>query len=98
MTVESAINMIDGDIMYLTFPPETSLGSISCGTTGLNLKSAPICSSAQPNEIKVQLFFTSTTGTMRFSFTVNNVKNAPSTKTTSPFTNIRATDKDGNEI
>jgi hypothetical protein len=90
--------MIDGDIMYLTFPAETSLTTIGCGTGGLNLKSAPLCSSSQPNEIKVQLYFTSTTGTMKFSFQVQNVKNAPSTKTTSFFTNIRATDKDGNEI
>ena len=96
--VEAAINFIDGDIIYLTFPPETSLTTSGCGSTGLNLKSAPLCSSSQPNEIKVQLFFTSTLGSQKFSFTVNNIKNAASTKTTSPFTNIRATDKDGNEI
>ena len=49
INVESAINMIDGDIMYLTFPPETSLTTIGCGSTGLNLKSAPLCNSPQPN-------------------------------------------------
>jgi len=51
--VEAAINFIDGDIMYLTFPPEVELTTIGCGSTGLNLKSSPLCSSTQPNEIKV---------------------------------------------
>jgi hypothetical protein len=51
--VEASINFIDGDILYMTFPPETSLTTIGCGSTGLNLKSAPLCSSSQPNEIKV---------------------------------------------
>ena len=96
--VEASINFIDGDILYMTFPPETSLTTIGCGSTGLNLKSAPLCSSSQPNEIKVQLYFTSTLGAQKFSFSVNNIKNAASTKTTAAFTNIRATDKDGNEI
>lgn len=99
ITVNPSIRFVDGDVLYLTFPVETSVpASVTC-SVGTNVKTVS-CSSSSPNQVKVVLTFTtgSVAANNDFTFIVNNVKNAPSTKTTSPFTNIRAYDKDGNDI
>jgi hypothetical protein len=71
-TVQPKINFIDGDIFYITFPSVLSFGSTSC-SAGLNLKSAPSCSTNQ-NDLKVVLnSFVSPSGANKFTFTVSGI-------------------------
>lgn len=53
-----------------------------------------------PNRLKARITFTSGSNpaSTQFFFRVNNVKNAPSTATSSVFTDIKATDSGENDI
>jgi hypothetical protein len=97
------MKMIDGDIFYITFPPELQLpssSSLSC--TGEGLVKSLQCSlvNGMANRVKAKITFTSGSldGNTKFTIKVNNVKNAPSTAPSSAFTDIKATDSADNDI
>lgn len=99
ITVNPSIAMYSGDIFYITFPAEIGLsGSPSCSAVSL-LRSVS-CSSPSSKKLKVQLTFSSSPNAAgnEFKFSVSGVTNAPSTETSSAFTDISASDSNDNPI
>ena len=97
------MKMIDNDIVYITFPSEIQLpsaSSLSCTAEGLVKTVQCSLITGMPNRLKAKVTFTSGSNSpnIMFYIKVNNVKNAPSTATSSVFTDVKATDSGDNDI
>lgn len=84
--------MATGYSFYITFPPEIILPKTIVCEGGL-LTASAVCTTLIENELKVLLTFINSpvAATIPFSFIMKNMKNPISTKATSPFTKISAT-------
>lgn len=92
--VTSPVALLSTDVLYMTFPTEIGLKSPSC--TGISPVSAS-CTSPSTGVLKVVLTFSGgyLSESTKFTFSVSGVTNAPSTKTTSAFSNIYIEDASG---
>jgi hypothetical protein len=97
--VTPSIEMITGDYMFITFPPEVSVTTPTCSAV-LILGSTSSCTLVSANRVRVGLVFKISPNPIgtKFSFKISNVKNAMSTKPTSPFSGIEAQDSLFNQI
>jgi hypothetical protein len=97
------MKIIDKEILYITFPSKIHLpsaSSLSCTAEGVVKTVQCSLIAGSPNRLKAKVTFTSGSNpsTSQFYIKVNNVKNAPSTATSSVFTDIKATDSNENDI
>lgn len=90
--ITSTIIMATGYSFYITFPPEIKLQQNIVCEGGL-LTSGAVCTTLVENGLKVLLTFTDSpvAATIPFSFIMKSMKNPISTKPTSPFSVISAT-------
>jgi hypothetical protein len=88
------------DSFFMTFPPELTLPTNPvCDHDGTVFRTLR-CSSPSPNRLKVNFYFMRPllNDHFRFQMRVFNVRNPPSTKTTSNFRDIEAHDSRGYRI
>lgn len=95
----SDFDLVTNDILYITFPAEITLPS-SPACSPVSQLSTIVCTSPSTNKLKAVMKFSSSPladGT-KFSFKVNNVKNAASTKKSSEFTPIQIFDSSNSNL
>ena len=87
ITIASSIDMLTGDILFFTFPPETQvLSTAACAPVSPSSVTAVVCSILAANKIQAVLTLSSTVLALtQITFTVSNVVNPPSTYPSSTF-------------
>lgn len=97
ITFATLIPVSSGDIFYITFPAEVVLTSnsiLSCGASS-NINSLSCSASGQDLQVKLS---TVSGSTGNFAFTVKNVYNPYSTKSSSTYTNMYILDSSGYSV
>ena len=97
LTFSTLIPIASNDIFYITFPKEiipSSSSSVTC-TASKNLNTVSCSKSSQSLQVKLQSIST-TTG--NFAFTVTNIYNAYSTKSSSTFSSMYIKDSSGYSV